>query len=91
MDLKSISREVEEADVGIQLGSSKKKVGGMIFADDIARVRRARRVYRSLAHRYCNKWRLKANVSKSAVMAFARNPVEREWKWGENIIPAMFH
>ena len=30
----------------------------------------------------CNKWRLNANVCKSAVMVFSRNPVEGEWKWG---------
>ena len=57
-------REVEKADLGIQLGGGK-KVGGMLFADD-------------------NKWRLRANVCKSAVMVFSRNPVEGEWKWGEH-------
>ena len=47
-----------------------------------------KRVYRSLlvcsAWVYCNQWRLKANVCKSAVMVFSRNPVEGEWKWGEH-------
>ena len=28
--------------------------------------------------------RLKANVSKSAVMVFSRNSVEGGWKWGEH-------
>ena len=29
----------------------------------------------NVVHTYCKKWRLKANVSKSAVMVFARDPV----------------
>ena len=37
-------------------------------------------------HGYCNQWRLKAHVSKSAVMVFSRNPVEGEWKWGEHVL-----
>ena len=28
-----------------------------------------------------DKWRLKANVSKSAVMVFSKNSVEGGWKW----------
>ena len=39
-------------------------------------------------HRYCNRWRLKANVSKSAVMIFSKkNSVEGRWKWGEYKLP----
>ena len=33
-----------------------------------------------VVHGYCNKWRLKANVSKSAVMVFSRNIVEGGWE-----------
>ena len=33
-----------------------------------------------VVNRYCNKWRLKANVSKSAVMVFSKNSVEGGWK-----------
>ena len=36
---------------------------------------------------YCNKWSLKANVSKSAVMVFSKNSVEGGWKWGEHTLP----
>ena len=32
-----------------------------------------------------NRWRLKANVSKSAAMVFARNQEEGEWMWGKVI------
>ena len=37
-----------------------------------------------VVHGYCNKWRLKANVSKSADMVFSKNSVESGWKWGEH-------
>ena len=40
-----------------------------------------------MVHNYCNRWRLKANVSKSAVMVFARNQEEGEWMWGEHRLP----
>ena len=31
---------------------------------------------------HCCKWRLKANVRKSAVVVFARKIVEGSWNWG---------
>ena len=37
-----------------------------------------------MVHNYCNRWRLKANVSKSAAIVFARNQEEGEWMWGEH-------
>ena len=40
-----------------------------------------------VVHGYCNKWRLKANVSKSAVMVFSKNSVEGGRKWGEHTLP----
>ena len=73
-------REVEKADLGIQLGSGK-KVGGMLFADDFIGVSRSKESLQkliSVVHGYCNKWRLRANVCKTAVMVFSRNPVEGE-------------
>ena len=45
-------------------------------------LRRWFRIHRSIisvVHGYCNKWRLKANVSKSAVMVCSRDPVESGW------------
>ena len=36
-----------------------------------------------MVHCYCRKWRLKANVSKSAVMTFGKGSVEGSWKWGQ--------
>ena len=34
----------------------------------------------------CN-MHVKANVSKSVVMVFSKNSVERGWKWGEHKLP----
>ena len=82
-------REVEKADLGIQLGGGK-KVGGMLFADDFVGVSGSKEGLQkliSVVHGYCNKWRLRANVCKSAVMVFSKNPVEGEWKWGEHLLP----
>ena len=36
---------------------------------------------------YCREWRLKANVSKSAVMTFGKGCVEGSWKWGKQNLP----
>ena len=78
-------REVEKADLGIQLGGGK-KVGGMLFADDFVGVSGSKEGLQklfSVVHRYCNKWRLRANACKSAVMVFS---IEGEWKWGKHLL-----
>ena len=38
----------------------------------------------NVVHGYRNRWRLRANVCKSAVMVFSRNPVEGELKCGKH-------
>ena len=81
-------REVEKADLGIQLGGGK-KAGGMLFADDFVGVSGSKEGLQkliSVVHEYCNKWWLKANVNKSAVMVFSRNPVEGECK---HVLPSV--
>ena len=60
-------KEVDEANLGIQL-SSGKKVGGLLFADDFVGVCNSAESLQSLIdtiHEYCSRWRLRANVSKS--------------------------
>ena len=57
-----------------------------MFAGDFVGVSDSKEKLQKLidvVHSYCNRWRLKANVSKSAVMVFAKNKVEGEWLWGE--------
>ena len=66
-------REVEEADVGVKL-SSGGRLGGLLLADDFVGVSESKdRLQRliDVVYAYYCKWRLKANVSKSAV------------KWGD--------
>ena len=64
----------------------------MLFADDFVVVSDSRESLQKLIdvlHRYCGKWRLKANVSKSSVMVFSTNSVEGGWKWGEHKLPKL--
>ena len=59
----------------------------MLFADDFVGVSDSRESLQKLidvVHRYCSKWRLKANMSKRAVMVFYKNFVEGWRKWGEH-------
>ena len=47
------------------------------------------RVYSRIdtVHGSCSKWRLRANVSKNAVIVFSKASVSGEWKWGEHLLP----
>ena len=38
---------------------------------------------------FCNKWRLKSNIKKSAVVVFSKVAITDmcAWKWGDNVIP----
>ena len=57
----------------------------MLFANDFAGVRESRESLQKLTdvvYRYCNRWRLKANVGKSAMMVFSKDRVEGRWKVG---------
>ena len=40
-----------------------------------------------VVYSYCSKWRLRANVIKSAVMVFSKDAVNGCWKWGEYSLP----
>ena len=76
--INDLLKEVEEAGVGVQLCNDRSRTG-MLFADDFVGVSDSRENIQKLidvVHNYCNRWRLKANVSKSAVMVFARNQEE---------------
>ena len=89
MFINGLLKEVEQAELGIEL-SNGARIGGMLFADDFVGVSDSGEELQKLidvVHAYCCKWRLKANVSKSAVMVFARDAVEGDWKWGENSLP----
>ena len=79
-------KEVEQAELGVQL-SSGKKIGGMLCTDEFVGVNDSKESLQKLidvVHRYCNKWRLKANTSKSAVMVFSKKFCRR---YGEHKPP----
>ena len=82
---------LEQAGLGVEL-SDGSTIGGMLFADDFVGVSNSEEELQRLinvAHAYCCKWRLKANVSKSAVVVFARELVEGSWNWGEQALPRL--
>ncbi len=70
--LSGLLKEVEQAELGIEL-SNGARIGGMLFADDFVGSDSGEQLQKliDVVHAYCCKWRLKVNVSKSAVMVFA--------------------
>ena len=79
-------KEVEQTELGIQL-SSGKTVGGMLFADDFSDSKESLQKLLDVVYSYCSKWRLRANVSKSAVMVFSKVAINGCWQWGEYSLP----
>ena len=64
----------------------------MLFDDDFIGVSESRERLQKLidiVYGYRNRWRLKANVGKSAVMVFCKDKVEGRWKWGEYELPTV--
>ena len=88
MFINGLLKEVEQAGLGVEL-SDASTIGGMLFADDFVGVSSELQRLINVAHAYCCKWRLKANVSKSAVVVFARELVEGSWNWGEQALPRL--
>ena len=85
--INDLLKEVEQAELGIQLLSSGKTFGGMFFADDFVDVSDSKESLQKLidvVYSYCSKWRLRANVIKSAVIVFSKDAVNGCWKWGEH-------
>ena len=61
-----------------------------MFADDFVGISDSQENLQKLidvVYSYCSKWRLRANVSKSAVMVFSKDAVNDCWKCGEYILP----
>ena len=81
--------EVEKAGLGVQFNNGK-SIGGLLFADDFVGMSDSRENLQKLidvVHKFCNRWRLKANVSKCAVVVFSKSKVPGSWTWGEHTIP----
>ena len=61
-----------------------------MFADDFVGVSDSKENLQKLidvVNGFCNRWRLQANVSKSAVMVFSRSTVKGDWVWGKHKLP----
>ena len=83
--------EVEKAGFGITIKNDV-KVGGLMFADDFVGLTTNAEDLQKLidvVQEFCNKWRLKSNIKKSAVMVFSKEVVKGTctWKWGDTEIP----
>ena len=66
--------EVAQAGLGIELGE-KGKIGGLLFGDDFVGVSdswKQLQKHTDVVYSYCRKWRLKANVNKSAIRTLSR-------------------
>ena len=89
--INDLLKEVEKAELGIHLGEGG-KIGGMLFADDFVGLSDSKEQLQKLidvVYSYCSKWRLKANITKSAVMVFTKEAVEGTWRWGEHDLPSV--
>ena len=84
--INDLLKDVEEVGLGIKINNGK-RIGGMWFADDFVGVSESRESLQKLIDGYCNRWRLKANVGRSAVMLFSKDKVENRCKWGEHELP----
>ena len=77
---------IEQAEFGVHL-SSGKMTGGMLLNDDFVGVSESTESLQKLIDAVHQDKKIKANVSKSAVMAFSENSAEDGWKWGEHKLP----
>ncbi len=42
-----------------------------------------------VAEGFCKKWRLKSNITNSAVMVFSKGATTGVWKWGDKELPTL--
>ena len=69
---------IDRAQIGIQIKSGK-KVGGLLFADDFVGITESSKNLQYLTdviYEFCSKWRLHANVNKSAVLVSGKDKVK---------------
>ena len=61
----------------------------MLLSDDFVGMSDSRENLQQLidvVHKFCNRWRLKASVSKCAVVVFSKSKVPGNWTLGEHTI-----
>ena len=85
---------VQASGLGVEFAGS--LLAALMFADDFiglegdpARLQ----ALTDIAYDFCKKWRLAANVGKSAIVVYgsdSQSPVPiQQWKWGEAVIPVL--
>ena len=87
--ISDLLEEIDRAQIGIQLKSGN-KVGGLLFADDFVGITESSENLQQLIdiiYGVCSKWRLHANVNKSAVLVFGKDKVKGKWNWGDHVLP----
>ena len=87
--ISDLLEEIDRAQIGIQLKSGN-KVGGLLFADDFVGITESSENLQQLIdfiYGFCSKWRLHANVNKSAVLVFGKDKVKGKWNWGDHVLP----
>ena len=63
-----------------------------MFADDFVGISDSKESLQKLidvVYSYYSKWKLRANMSKCAVMVFSKDAVNGCWKWGEYSLPIL--
>ena len=89
--ISDLLEEIDRAQIGIQLKSGNKVyVGGLLFADDFVGITESSENLQQqidIIYEFCSKWRLRANVNKSAVLVFGKDKVKGKWNWGDHVLP----
>ena len=87
--ISDLIEEVDRAQIGIKL-KSVNKLGGLLFADELVGIIESSENLQQLIdiiYEFCSKWRLCANVNKSAVLVFGKDKVKGKWNWGDHVFP----
>ena len=87
--ISDLLEEIDRAQIGIQLKSGN-KIGGLLFADDFVGITESSENLQQLIdiiYEFCSKWRLHANVNKSAILVFGKDKVKGKWNWGDHVLP----
>ena len=62
----------------------------ILFADDFVSITEFSENLQKLIdiiYEFCSKWRLRANVNKSAVLVFGKDKVKGKWNWCDHVLP----
>ena len=81
--------EIDTAKIQLKSGN---KVGGILFTDYfVGNTESAENLQQiiDMVYEFCRKWRLRANVNKSAVFVFGKVKIEGKWNCGEHMLPTV--